>query len=238
MQTSILYASDSTIRESTATVLAVNGNDIALDQTPFYPGGGGQPHDTGLLEADGQRWQVTAVRKDDQYVWHTLEGTELPSVGQQLWARIDWERRYLLMRIHSALHVLSAVAFRNYGASVTGGNMTPGEGHLDFEIQNFTPELAQEMINKVNQEIAQQRAITVYFLPREAAFQLPDLVRTKTNLVPEDVAEVRIVEIAGLDRQADGGTHVGNTEEIGSVRLLKTRSKGATNKRIVIGLES
>jgi misacylated tRNA(Ala) deacylase len=171
-------------------------------------------------------------------VWHTIAGAQPPAVGQQITARLDWERRYRLMRIHSALHVLSAVAFRDYGASVTGGNMTPGEGHLDFEIQNFTPELAQEMIRKVNQEIAQSRAITVYFLPREEAFQLPDLVRTKTNLVPEGVAEVRIVEIAGLDRQADGGTHVGNTAEIGAITLVKTRSKGATNKRIVIGLQA
>jgi misacylated tRNA(Ala) deacylase len=236
MQTKTLYAIDSSIRECSATVLAVEGNEVALDETAFYPGGGGQPHDTGTLESDGQRWNVTAVRKDDQYVWHTLEGAEPPGVGQKVWSKLDWERRYLLMRIHSALHVLSAVGYRDYGASVTGGNMTPGEGHLDFEIQNFTPELAQEMIRKVNQEIAQDREISVYFLPREEAFQLPDLIRTKTNLVPEGVAEVRIVEIAGLDRQADGGTHVGNTEEIGEVKLVKTRSKGATNKRIVIGL--
>jgi misacylated tRNA(Ala) deacylase len=238
MQTKTLYATDSSIREATATVLAVDGHDVALDATPFYPGGGGQPHDTGALEAGDQIWQVTAVRKDEQYVWHTIAGAQPPAVGQQITARLDWERRYRLMRIHSALHVLSAVAFRDYGASVTGGNMTPGEGHLDFEIQNFTPELAQEMIRKVNQEIAQSRAITVYFLPREEAFQLPDLVRTKTNLVPEGVAEVRIVEIAGLDRQADGGTHVGNTAEIGAITLVKTRSKGATNKRIVIGLQA
>jgi misacylated tRNA(Ala) deacylase len=238
MQTQPLYATDSAIREFSATVLAVEGNEIALDQTAFYPGGGGQPHDTGTLESDGQSWNVTAARKDDQYVWHTLEGSELPTVGRQVQGRLDWERRYRLMRTHTALHVLSAVAYRDYNASVTGGNMTPGEGHLDFEIQNFTPELAQEMIRRVNQEIAQNRAVNVYFLPREQAFQLPDLIRTKTNLVPEGVTEVRIVEIVELDRQADGGTHVSNTAAIGTVTLVKTRSKGATNKRVIIGLES
>jgi misacylated tRNA(Ala) deacylase len=237
MQTQTLYASNSAIREFSATVLAVEGNEVALDETAFYPGGGGQPHDTGTLEAGSQRWNVTAVRKDDQYIWHTIAGESLPAVGQQLRGVLDWERRYLLMRTHTALHVLSAVAYRDYNASVTGGNMDPGEGRLDFEIQNFTPELAQEMIRKVNQEIAYNREVSVYVLPRAEAFELPDLVRTKTNLVPEGVTDVRIVEIAGLDRQADGGTHVGNTEAIGAVTLVKTRSKGATNKRIVIGLQ-
>jgi misacylated tRNA(Ala) deacylase len=238
MQTKTLYATDSAIREFSAQVLAVQDNEVALDETAFYPGGGGQPHDTGALEADGQRWNVTAVRKDEQYVWHTLEGDHLPGVGQTVVGVLDWTRRYSLMRTHTALHVLSAVAYRDYGASVTGGNMTPGEGHLDFEIHNFSPELAQEMIRKVNDEIAQNREVSVYFLPRAEALQLPDVIRTKTNLVPEEVTEIRIVEIAGLDRQADGGTHVGNTEEIGDVTLVKTRSKGATNKRIIIGLQA
>lgn len=236
MKTRNLCALDSYIRDCTATVVAVEGNEVALGETPFYPGGGGQPHDTGKLVAGDHTWNVVAVRKDDQYIWHTLEGAALPSVGDRVLSEVDWPRRYLLMRTHTALHMLSAIAYRDYGAVVTGGNMTPGEGHLDFEIQNFTPELAQAMIRKVNAEVDQARDVSVYFLPRAEAFALPDLVRTKTNLVPEGVAEVRIVEIAGLDRQADGGTHVQNTEEVGEVHLVKTRSKGATNKRIVIGL--
>jgi misacylated tRNA(Ala) deacylase len=238
METRTLYATDSAIREFEARVVAVEGSEVALDQTAFYPGGGGQPHDLGTLESDGRAWQVTAVRKDDRYVWHALEGDDFPAVGDLVRGAIDWERRYRLMRIHTALHVLSAVGFRDYGASVTGGNMTPGEGHLDFEIQNFGAELAQEMIRKVNDEIARNRDVRVHHLPRDEAFRLPDLIRTKTNLVPEGVREVRIVEIDGLDRQADGGTHVANTREIGPVVLVKTRSKGATNKRIIIGLES
>jgi misacylated tRNA(Ala) deacylase len=238
METNALYATDSAIREFAARVVVVEGSEVALDQTAFYPGGGGQPHDLGTLESDGRAWQVTTIRKDDRHVWHTLEGDDLPAVGDLVRGAIDWERRYRLMRIHTALHVLSAVGFRDYGASVTGGNMTPGEGHLDFEIQNFSAELAQEMIRKVNDEIARNRDVRVYHLPRDEAFRLPDLIRTKTNLVPEGVREVRIVEIDGLDRQADGGTHVANTREIGPVVLVKTRSKGATNKRIIIGLES
>jgi misacylated tRNA(Ala) deacylase len=237
MLTHPLYAFDSSIREFSAKVVAVEGAEVALDETAFYPGGGGQPHDTGILRDDERSWQVTAVRKDDQYIWHTLQGDGVPAVGDHVWGELDWERRYLLMRTHTALHVLSAVAYREYGASVTGGNMDPGEGRLDFEIQNFTPELAQEMIRKVNHEIDQAREVTVSHLARAEALALPDLVRTKTNLIPEGVEQIRLVEIAGLDRQADGGTHVGNTDEIGQVTLLKTRSKGATNKRIIIGIQ-
>lgn len=237
MQTDTLYATDSSIREFSASVVAVDGNEVALDQTAFYPGGGGQPHDLGRLEADGRVWNVTGVRKDDRYVWHAVEGAELPAVGTKLWGVLEWERRYLLMRTHTALHILSAIAYRDYNAVVTGGNMDPGEGRLDFEIQNFSPELAQEMIRKVNHEVAQSRDVNVYVLPREEALKLPDLIRTKTNLVPDTVDQIRIVEIVGLDRQADGGTHVSNTDEVGDIALVKTRSKGATNKRIIIGLQ-
>ncbi len=237
MQTNKLYPFDSYIKQCTATVLAVADNEVALSETPFYPGGGGQPYDTGTLESDGSTWRVTAARKDEQYVWHTLEGAGHPAVGAAVLVKLDWERRYLLMRTHTALHILSAVAYRDYAAVVTGGNMDPGEGRLDFEIQNFSPELAQEMIRKVNAEVNQARPVKAYQLPRDEAFALPDLIRTKTNLVPEGVAEVRIVEIEGLDRQADGGTHVHSTAEVGTVTLVKTRSKGATNKRIIIGLQ-
>ncbi len=238
MQTEQLYAFNSYLKECTTTVLAVTGNEVALSETVFYPGGGGQPCDIGSLQAEGRTWPVTAVRKDEQYVWHTLAGDEPPAVGTSVQGRLDWERRYLLMRTHTALHMLSAIAFADYGANVTGGNMDPGEGRLDFEIQNFTPELAQEMGGKINREVVQARPVKVYQLPRDTAFALPDLIRTKTNLVPEGVSQVRIVEIVELDRQADGGTHVGNTEEVGEVVLVKTRSKGATNKRIIIGLGS
>lgn len=150
---------------------------------------------------------------------------------------IDWQRRYKLMRTHTALHVLCGVIWRDYQAAVTGGNMDTDEGRLDFELKDFSNELAQAIVEKVNQEVAADRPVEVKILPREEAFQIPDLIRTKINLLPEGIKEVRTVNIVGLDLQADGGTHVGRTGEVGAVKLLKTRSKGASNKRIVVGLD-
>ena len=237
MFTEPLYLLDSRIKEFNATVLAVVDNEVALDRTAFYPGGGGQPHDLGVLTSNDRTWPVTAVRKAGDAIWHKLDGQEMPETGQTIWGRLDWERRYLLMRVHTALHILSAIAYRDHSAVVTGGNMEPGEGRLDFEIANFTPAVAEEMIRKANQEVVRDREVKVYMLPRDEALQLPDLIRTKTNLIPPEVTEIRIVEIAGLDRQADGGTHVQWTAEIGDITLRGTRSKGANNKRIMIGLQ-
>ena len=149
---------------------------------------------------------------------------------------IDWERRYRLMRTHTAMHLLCGVVFRDYGALVTGGNMDIDEGRLDFEISDFTPELAQKIVDAVNVEVAADRPLEVNILPRAEAFAIPDLIRTKINLLPEGISEIRTVNIVGLDLQADGGTHVARTSEVGTVTLLKTRSKGATNKRIIVGL--
>ena len=232
-----LYLLDSMIKEFNATVLAVQESEVALDRTAFYPGGGGQPHDLGVLTSHDRTWQVTGVRKAGDVIWHKLDGSEMPEAGQMVWGHLDWERRYLLMRTHTALHILSAIAYRDHGAVVTGGNMEPGEGRLDFEIANFTPAVAEEMVRKANQEVAHDREVKVYMLPRDEALQLPDLIRTKTNLIPPEVTEIRIVEIVGLDRQADGGTHVQGTAEIGDITLRGTRSKGAINKRIMIGIE-
>ncbi|MDQ5850772.1 MAG: alanyl-tRNA editing protein [Chloroflexota bacterium] len=237
MRTEPLYALDSSIKEFDTTVLAVEGDEVALAQTAFYPGGGGQPPDTGSLIAGDRTWQVTALRKDGDVLWHKLQGEGMPEVGGPIWGRLDWDRRYLLMRTHTALHILSAIAYRDYGATVTGGNMEPGEGRLDFEIADFTPAVAEAMIGKVNDEVACDREVKVYTLPRDEALQLPDLIRTKTNLIPPEVSHIRIVEIVGLDRQADGGTHVGFTAEVGDISLRGTRSKGASNKRIMIGLQ-
>lgn len=237
MQTDTLYAFDSSIKEWTAHVLTVQGDEVALDATAFYPGGGGQPHDLGTLTVDGQSWNVRGVRKAGDLIWHKLDGDGTPGEGAAVWCTLDWERRYLLMRTHTALHILSAIAYNDYGATVTGGNMEPGEGRLDFEITNFTPAVAEAMIHKANQEVARDREVKVYRLPRETALELPDLIRTKTNLIPPEVTHIRLVEIVGLDRQADGGTHVGATGEVGTISLRGTRSKGASNKRIMIGVE-
>ena len=235
--TEALYQIDAYLQTFDARVTAVDGSAVALDRTAFYATGGGQPHDIGTLSAGDHSWRVTEVRKQGDDVWHTLEGDGLPDVGAEVRGTIDWRRRYKLMRTHTALHLLCGVVFRDYGALVTGGNMDTEEGRLDFELRDFTPELAQQIVDAVNAEIAAARPVEVKILPRDEAFQIPDLIRTKINLLPEGIAKVRTVNIVGLDLQADGGTHVANTREVGRVMLLKTRSKGANNKRIVIGVE-
>lgn len=232
----LLYQTNSYLKSFDAQVTAIEGNTVALDRTAFYATSGGQPHDLGVLTVGTQTWQVTDVRKQGDDVWHTLQGAGMPAVGDTVQGNIDWERRYKLMRTHTALHLLCGVIWRDYKAAVTGGNMDTDEGRLDFELRDFSNELAQEIVSKVNQEIAAARPIKVTILPREEAFQIPDLIRTKINLLPEGITQVRTVHIVGLDLQADGGTHVADTREVGRVVLLKTRSKGANNKRIVIGV--
>lgn len=235
--TELLYHTDSYLKEFTARVVAVEGARVALDRTALYATGGGQPADAGTLSDGARTWAVTDVRREGELVWHALAGEGLPAPGDQLRGVVDWGRRYRLMRTHTALHLLCGVIWRDYQAPVTGGNMDTDEGRLDFELANFSNELAQEIVAKVNQEVAADRPVEVKILPRAEAFQIPDLIRTKINLLPEGIAQVRTVNIVGLDLQADGGTHVARTGEVGAVRLLKTRSKGASNKRIVIGLE-
>ncbi len=234
--TDLLYQRDAYLEEFEATVTEVNGDQVALDRTAFYPGGGGQPHDLGTLEAEGQLWKVMQVKKEGDKVWHRLEGTP-PAVGTRVSGKIDWGRRYKLMRTHTALHVLCGVVFRDYGAQVTGGNMEPLDARMDFEFERMQKELVQEIEAHVNEEIAKARDVTVKILPREQAFQIPDLIRTKINLLPPGISEVRTVNIEGLDLQADGGTHVANTREVGRVKVVGYESKGKINKRIRIQVE-
>jgi len=233
--TELLYQTNSYLKEFEATVTAVEGNAVALNRTAFYPGGGGQPNDLGELEANGCVWRVTKVRKQGDDVWHTLEG-ELPSVGQKVVGRIDWDRRYQLMRTHTALHILCGVIWRDYGAQVTGGNMQLGHARMDFEFERMQKELVQEIEEKINAEVEASHDVKVAILPREEAFQIPDLIRTKINLLPPQITKVRTVEIVGLDLQADGGTHVANTGEVGQIKIVDYKSKGRINKRLVIEL--
>jgi misacylated tRNA(Ala) deacylase len=234
--TQALYHTDAYLREFAATVTAVEGQAVALDRTAFYPGGGGQPHDLGALTAGDRIWPVTKVRKAGDAVWHEVDG-EPPAVGTAVHGRLDWERRYRLMRTHTAMHILCGVIFRDYGASVTGGNMEPLKGRLDFEFETMRQELVREIEAKINAEVAAGRELRVKVLPREEAFQIPDLIRTKINLLPAGITEVRTVEIVGLDLQADGGTHVANTREVGPLKIVDYKSKGKINKRIEVGLE-
>ena len=233
-----LFQTDSYLKEFEAIVIETNPeeNTVALDRTAFYPGGGGQPCDYGEIIIEGLSFLVTKVKKQGDSIWHWLEG-ELPSPGSTITGRIDWNRRYKLMRIHTALHILCGLVWRDYGAQVTGGNMEPLKGRLDFEFETMQRELVDEIEAKVNLEIQQEREIRIKILPREQAFQIPDLIRTKINLLPEGITQVRTVEIVGLDLQADGGTHVANTREIGNVKIIDYKSKGRINKRITLGLE-
>lgn len=236
MSENICYT-DAYARETDATVvdLDTEANAVLLDRTVFYPGGGGQPADTGELAGatGGGQWLVSGAKKRGDDVWHTIDG-ELPAAGTAVTARIDWERRHRLMRTHSALHVLCGVVWRDHGASVTGGNMEPLSGRMDFEFETMSGELVGEIEKRVNDEIDADREIRVAILPRDEAFAIPDLIRTKINLLPEGISEVRTIEIVGLDLQADGGTHVARTGEIGRVAVTGYESKGRINKRIRI----
>lgn len=235
-ETTLLYMDDSYATDFSATVVDVNDEGIVLDQTLFYPTGGGQPHDTGVLNAEDRTWRVLNVRKRGPSVVHAVAGDELPNVGDSLTGSIDWDRRYKLMRTHTALHALCGVIFKEYGASVTGANIQLDKARMDFELEDLDPERVSHVEERVNEELRANRTVMWRTLPREEAFQIPDLIRTKINLLPPQIAEVRVVEIEGLDLQADGGTHVRNTSEVGQIRVIGTRSKGRSNKRIEIEL--
>ncbi|MCY3946518.1 MAG: alanyl-tRNA editing protein [Anaerolineaceae bacterium] len=232
--TEALYLTDSYLRCFNARVVAVHEDQgaVVLDRSAFYPGGGGQPGDVGVLAVNDQVLPVTKVGRGHLHV----VGGELPPVGAEVQGELDWERRYQLMRTHSAMHVLCGVVWRDYGASVTGGNMQPLRGRMDFEFERMEKELVAEIEAAINVEVEAEHDIRINTLPREEAFQIPDLIRTKINLLPEGIREVRTVEIVGLDLQADGGTHVANTREIGPLRIAEYRSKGRINKRITLQL--
>jgi len=236
MDTALLYHSDAYLRAFDAAVVAVAERAVALNATAFFPGGGGQPADRGWLAAGERRWVVHAMRREGGQLWHEVEGAP-PPVGATVHGELDWERRYALMRTHTALHILCGVVWRDYGAKVTGGNVEPLAGRMDFEFETLRAELIREIEGKINAEVERARAIRVAFLSREEADRHPDLIRTKINLLPAGIREVRTVEIEGLDLQADGGTHVANTREVGRLAVTGYKSKGRINKRIEIALE-
>lgn len=236
METTKLYQTDSYLREFDAEVVRVDAENSAvyLDQSAFYPGGGGQPTDKGELRAGDTVYTVKKMGRD---MAHIIDGDALPTVGDTVRGVIDWERRYKLMRTHTAMHILCGVVWRDYQASVTGGNMEPLNGRMDFEFEKLKPELIAEIEANINAEIANARPLKVAILPREEAFQIPDLIRTKINLLPEGITEVRTVEIEGLDLQADGGTHVANTSEVGRIRIINHKNKGGINKRLYVEID-
>jgi misacylated tRNA(Ala) deacylase len=234
MMTELLAHTDAYLREFEATVVAINPeeNAVALDKTAFYPGGGGQPCDYGWLGDT----PVTKVKRQGEHIWHWLDG-ELPAAGAIVHGKLDWDRRYKLMRTHTAFHILCGVVWQHYAAQVTGGNMDVLKGRMDFEFETLRRELVKEIEEKLNVEVAAARDVRVKVLPRAEAFQIPDLIRTKINLLPKGITEVRTVEIEGLDLQADGGTHVANTGEVGKIKIVGYKSKGKINKRIRLEIE-
>ena len=233
--TDLLFHEDSYLKEFQATVTAVIGNGVVLDRTAFYTGGGGQPADTGVLICDGQELQVTKVGRSEGEIVHAIEGS-LPPVGAAVTGRIDWDRRYSLMRTHTALHILCGVVWQKYGAKVTGGDMRPGEARMDFELEHMSAEFAHELERLINEEVTAERDVLVNQLSREEAEREPDLIRTKINLLPPNIQQVRTIDIHGLDLQADGGTHVANTREVGEIKVVSHESKGRINKRLRIAL--
>jgi misacylated tRNA(Ala) deacylase len=235
--TDLLYLTDSYLKSFEAEILSVDAESraVVLNRTAFYPGGGGQPCDEGILKVGEKSYPVVKVKKRGGEVLHFLGGDQsLPSEGEAVEGVLDWERRYQLMRTHTAMHILCGVVFRDYGALVTGGNMEPLKGRMDFEFETMRKELVAEIEAAINEEVKNARDVLVKILPREEAFQIPDLIRTKINLLPEGITEVRTIEIVGLDLQADGGTHVRNTSEVGVLRVTDYKSKGKINKRIYL----
>ena len=234
--TELLFHTESYVKEFQAIVTGVFDGGVVLDRTAFYTGGGGQPSDSGTLTDGDREYRVTGVKRSGGNLVHQIDG-HLPAVGATVNGLIDWDRRYLLMRTHTALHILCGVVWRDYGALVTGGDMKPGEGRMDFEFENFSAEFVDELEIKVNAEVAADRDIHVNNLTRAEADQVPDLIRTKINLLPPNIQKIRTIDIQGLDLQADGGTHVANTREVGVIKVVGHESKGRINKRIRIALE-
>ena len=235
-----LYQTDSYLKEFEATVIAIDEENrgIALDQSAFYPGGGGQPADKGIINFGDKILPIKRAKRSGDHIYHFVDGEDaLPQVGDVVHGSIDWERRYKLMRTHTAMHILCGVIFRDYGASVTGGDMEPLKGRMDFEFETMRKELVEDIEKAVNEEVVKDHLVRVKILPRIEAFKIPDLIRTKINLLPEGIQEVRVVELVGLDLQADGGTHVKSTAEVGFMKVVNYKSKGKINKRIYVEIE-
>jgi misacylated tRNA(Ala) deacylase len=230
-----LFATDAYLPSCEATVRETGDEGVILDRTVFYARSGGQPGDRGVLRWDGGELGVLDTVKRGGRLLHEVDG-EAPAAGTAVTAEIDWDRRHLLMRTHTALHALSAIVFRDYDVKVTGGNMEPGVARMDFELESIDAEFGREVEEKLNAELAADRPVRVSFLPRAEALADPDLIRTKANLIPESIDPIRVIDIEGVDKQADGGTHVRSTGEVGRVRVVKTESKGKANKRMRIEL--
>jgi misacylated tRNA(Ala) deacylase len=237
--TDTIYSTDAYAKTVDATVVRTDVDDgrVLLDRTVFYPGGGGQPHDVGSLWVGDDELNVVRVTADRDGVWHWVEGS-LPHAGTSIRGDLDWVRRYKMMRTHTAMHAMCGVVWRRYQVPVTGGNMVAGEGRLDFELPDWNSDDKPVVEAELNAELAARLAVEVSFLPREEADQDPSLIRTKVSLLPAGLTEVRVIDIVGLDRQADGGTHVDSTGEVGTISLATVKSKGRGFRRFRFTLDS
>ncbi|MCC7369189.1 MAG: alanyl-tRNA editing protein [Chloroflexi bacterium] len=237
-----LYLRDAYLKTMDAVVQEIRDGAVVLDRSVFYATGGGQPHDTGTLtwtdaSGDAQTCRVVEIKKQGADLLHKIDG-DAPPVGMTVFGEIDWDRRYVLMRYHTALHSVSGVIYRLFGSLVTGGQMYTDRARMDFALEDLSAERRQAIVDETNRLLAEGHPIHVTVLPREEAFQIPDLIRTNINLLPPAIQDVRVVNIEGIDQQADGGTHVANTAEVGRVRISKFENKGRINKRLEIVLES
>lgn len=235
-RTQRLDLADPTLREWQCTVLYSGDDGIVLDRSAFYPGGGGQPPDHGVLLWQGVQTRIVDTRKGDDLYLIPAEGDPVPPAGTAVTGAVEDERRTKLMRTHSGLHILCGVVFRDFGALVTGGNMQPGEARMDFNLPEIPPDFKTRIEDLVNAEIRADRRVDIRVLPRQEALAIPDIIRTQAKLVPHDEPEIRVVDIVGLDVQADGGTHVASTAQVGQVQVTKVESKGKANRRVRLRL--
>ncbi len=235
----LIYLKDSYKTELSTKVVDIDSelSALRLQSTIFYPGGGGQPSDQGSIYFENEECEILKIERTGNQTWYVLNESKLPEVGSEVTMKIDWERRYKLMRTHTAMHILCGVIWRDYKAQVTGGNMEPLNGRMDFEFENMSRDLVDEIEKKINEEVEKGREIEIDVHPRSEANKIPDLIRTKVNLLPPGLTEIRTVNIAGLDLQADGGTHVNKTSEVGRIRITEYKSKGRINKRVKIQLD-
>lgn len=235
--TEALYQNDAYLKRFDGDVVTVTPEGVLLDRTAFYPSGGGQPSDMGQLSLpEGGTVRVIDVRKTQDGILHVLDRPSSLAPGDRITGEIDWARRYAHMRYHTALHILSGVVYRRVESGITGNQITAERSRMDFSIPGFERALAETFLDGVNEVVREHRPVTVRFLSRVEAMKDPTLIRVARELVP-DVETVRVIDIEGFDVQADGGTHVANTAEVGFARLERIENKGARNKRLYLTLD-
>ena len=237
MQEKLLYYEDPYLKEAEAVIRKIVNEGIYLDQTIFYPRGGGQPSDKGVIIVNDKEIPIKNVRKTEQGILHEIDETQYLEEGQKIKLKINWEHRYALMKLHTSLHVLSAIVYNKFGKLVTGGDIAPKKARLDFDLEKITPEIKQELEEKLNKELQKGHEVSWEFISRKEAEKIPALIRTKINLLPKEIDPIRIVKIGDIDLQADGGLHVKNTKEIGKIIIKKIENKGKGRKRVVITFE-